>query len=217
MKVDYDSYQKMTSDERAAYHAERDTMTESELLIEKLMAREEQLETRLNVLFADFNNLSIRLEARYDRISDRLGFAVAPLERTIASHGVRLDAQSSSIDSLIERDQQLDTRLDTQSIMIARRGEQFETLDSAIDKRIDDLDVKVADVEFQLEGKVDDLDKEHADRLLALESELEDTTRTANSAEMDAQDAKSDFGALDGQVRKLEGDVSTLQHTVDYG
>ncbi len=213
MKVDYDSYQKMTSDERAAYHAERDTMTESELLIEKLMAREEQLETRLNVLFADFNNLSIRLEARYDRISDRLGFAVAPLERTIASHGVRLDAQSSSIDSLIERDQQLDTRLDTQSIMIARRGEQFETLD----KRIDEVDVKVSDVEFQLEGKVDDLDKEHADRLLALESELEDTTRTANSAEMDAQDAKQDFYALDGQVDKLETALSSLQHTVDYG
>jgi len=174
--------------------------------LETAFERIEQLERKIE-------SRSDRQATRFEAVEARIEAVVAPLERTIASHGVRLDAQSSSIDSLIERDQQLDTRLDTQSIMIARRGEQFETLD----KRIDEVDVKVSDVEFQLEGKVDDLDKEHADRLLALESELEDTTRTANSAEMDAQDAKSDFGALDGQVRKLEGDVSTLQHTVDYG
>ncbi len=238
MKVDYDTYQAMNSDERRAYHAERDSMTESELLIEKLMDANDRLETRFSTLFADFNNLSIRIEKRLDVQANRL----EPVNDRLAIHVTRLDAQSSSIDSLIERDELLDRkyenrsdrhasrfeaiddRLDAQAIVVAKRGEQIEGMSdmlgfavAPLELKISDLAEKLSDVEFQLEGKVDDLDREHADRLLAVESELEDTTRTANSAEMTVNDVKMDVSSLESKIESTDSALSSLDHTVRYG
>ena len=131
---------------------------------------------------------------------------ITTINDRLAIHVTRLDAHSSMLDSGEQMRQMDHNRTDQLEARIERQTERTNCLTE-----------KLSDTEFQLEGKVDDLDKEHADRLLAVESELEDTTRTANSAEMEVNDAKMDVSTLEGKVDSLTADLSSLSHTVNYG
>jgi len=180
------------------------------------------LEEAANVagLGAHIENQAVNQRKRSDALHDQ----VCTINERLGIHVTRLDAQSSSIDSLIERDEQLERKIEKRS---DRQATRFEAIDERIerqagtlcklDERIGTVDEKLADETFRIDGQVDDLEIKHGERLSTIESELEDTTRTANSAEMEASDAKADLYSLDQSVDGLKSELSSLSHTVTHG
>ena len=162
---------------------------------------------------AHIGNQSINLRNAIRHQADR----ITTINDRLAIHVTRLDAHSSMLDSAhqmceMDRNQarQLEARLATMSDNVGFAVAPLEL-------KIADLAEKISDEAFRLDGRDDDQDKEHGDRLLALESELEDTTRTANSAEMEVNDAKRDVSDLEGKVDGISSSLSSLEHTVNYG
>ena len=142
-----------------------------------------------------------RLE-HHGKRCDMLHDGVCTINERLAIHVTRLDASASMHESAqMMRD------------MDHNRTDQLE----ARIAKLDGLEEKLADETFRLEGLIDDLERPTVERLVALESELEDTTRTANSAEMDVNDCKMDVSSLESSVDSLKSDLSSLSHTVNYG
>ena len=162
---------------------------------------------------AHIGNQSINLRNAIRHQADR----ITTINDRLAIHVTRLDASASMHESADMMRQMDHNRADQHQERLDGMSDKIGFAVAPLELKIADLAEKISDEAFRLDGRDDDQDREHGDRLSALESELEDTTRTANSAEMEVNDAKMDVSTLEGKVDSLTADLSSLSHTVNYG